>query len=334
MMNGLIRACRQFLAASALTAHRPQFAQHDRMYEATVWIVRFYYIANLYFVYVQLSRLRDQGLSGAALDLLWPVYWIEATGSEIGSLILIHLSIVAGLLGVFWWRYRPVRVLVVVAQLLDAAYINSQGAINHSLHMWLWVGVCFVFLPSCGPGSEVRNRKSRISFMIAFSMAQGAVLLFYSLSGAFKVGWATVALMDERLSGFAPEAMALTLARRSLQTGTDPIWASLVIEHPLIGWPLYLVLYYIEIAALLVFLRPRLHRLWGLALVLFHIGTFLFMSISFPAHVLLVTLLMIFSPFAPDRWSWRHALVQIPGVAVLIVGWRRLKGRRSLRSEP
>jgi len=333
MTSLLVRSCRRFLAASVLTSRRPQFARHERMFDAAVWTVRFYYIANLYFVYSQLSRLRNEGLSQAALDLLWPVQWIAATGSETGSLILIHLSIVAGLLGVFWWRYRPVRVLVVVSQLLVAAYINSQGAINHSLHMWLWVGVCFVFLPSGAEGPAGRDRKTRITFLIAFSMVQGLVLMFYSLSGAYKVGWATVALMDERFGGFAPEAMALTLARRSLQTGTDPIWAPLVIEHPLVGWPLYLVLYYIEIAALLVFLRPRLHRLWGLALVLFHVGTFLFMSISFPAHVLLVTMLLIFSPFAPKRWSWRCALVQLPGLAAPVVAWRWITGRRSLQSE-
>lgn len=66
----------------------------------------------------QMSRLRDQDLTRFTLDLLWPVRWIEMVGGEAGSLVVIHLSFVAGFLGVFWWLWRSVRVLVVVAQLL------------------------------------------------------------------------------------------------------------------------------------------------------------------------------------------------------------------------
>ena len=324
MMAALVRACRRFLAASSLSPQSARFSEHAGMFEAAQWIVRFYYIANLYFVYSQLSRLRDQGLTRSTLDLLWPVWWIEMVGGEAGSLVVIHLSIVAGLLGVFWWRRRSVRVLVVLAQLLVAAYINSQGAINPSLHMWLWVGVCFIFLPN-GRDSGLRaKRRDRMAFLIAFSAAQGLVLLFYSLSGIYKVSSAVVALLSGKVSGFAPEAMALTLAQRSVQTGTDPIWAPFVIEHPLVGWPLYIGFYYIEFAALMVFLRPELHRLWGTVLVLFHFGTFLFMSISFPAHVLINSMLLIFSPFAPKSIEWRRAVVLLPGITLMRLLWSRV----------
>ena len=74
-----------------------------------------------------------------------------------------------------------------------------------------------------------------MAFLIAFSAAQGLVLLFYSLSGVYKVGSAVVAFSSGKVSGFAPEVMVVTLAQRSVQTGTDPIWAPFVIERPLVG---------------------------------------------------------------------------------------------------
>ena len=88
-------------------------------------------------------------------------------------------------------------------------------------------------------------------------------------------------------------------------------------------WPLYLGFYYIEFA-LMVFHRPELHRFWGSVLVLFHFGTFLFMSISFPAHVLINSMLLIFSPFAPKSIEWRRAVVLLPGITLMRLLWSRV----------
>jgi len=274
--------------------------------------VRFYYIINLFLVYRQLSTLRGLGLSSSSLDALWPVFWIESVGLERSSLLILHLSMMAGLLGVLFWHHRWVRILAVVAQLFVGAFANSFGAMNHGYHEWLWVGACLVFLPSGRMHEIGSSRAGRMSFLMVFSMAQGLILLFYSLSGAYKVAAALAALGAGEVGGFSPQAMALTLANRMTQADSTAIWAPFIIENYWLGWPLYLGVYFIEFVALFVFLRPALHRLWGLMLIAFHFGTFLFMDIQFSTHVLINTMLFVFSPFAPAKLDLRLMLRQIP----------------------
>lgn len=87
-------------------------------------------------------------------------------------------------------------------------------------------------------------------------------------------------------------------------------------DHPVVGWPVHLLVIYIELTALFVWFRPNQHRVFGVALVCFHFGTFLLLGISFPRQVLV--LLLIWSPFVPDRQSLRVAVVSLPGVGRLL----------------
>ncbi|WP_136661329.1 hypothetical protein [Nitratireductor sp. XY-223] len=312
MTDQIVRRYRRIFSGASEPRQKARFSKHQAMYDKAAWIVRFYYMANLYFVYNQLAGLREDGLSSAVLDPLWPVIWVKWVGVEQSSLIILHISIVAGFVGMMFWQYRSARLLVVVSQLLVAAFSNSFGSINHGFHEWFWIGVCFLFLPARSGRGDSPDRATRLSFLMVFSLAQALILLFYSLSGFYKVAAAAGALVQGEVGGFSPDAMAITLANRMLQTGTDAIWAPFIIENAWVGWPLYLGLYYIELVAIFVFLRPELHRTWGLMLIAFHFGTFLFMAIPFPPHVLINAMLFYFSPFAPDRFDWRAALRQLP----------------------
>ena len=296
------------------------------MYDSAVWIVRMYYIVNLYMVYDQLAGIRARGLSGATLDPVWPLIWVEQVGLELGSLTILYFSIAAGFVGVLFWQYRSARVVVALSQLFVAGFVNSFGGIGHSLHEWLWIGVCFVFLPT-GPLSETGGtRAGRFTFLTVFSLAQGLILLFYSLSGLYKVSAALQALLAGEVGGFSLEAMALTLANRMLQSNTDAVWAPFIIENDWLGWPLYVGLYYVEFVSIVILFRPSLHRIWGFILIAFHFGTFLFMEIPFPDHVLINAMLFVYSPFRPDKTSWASALQQLPIFGVL--------ARRLIRHPP
>jgi len=305
------------------------------MYDTAVWIVRFYYIINLYFVYAQLSSIRAQGLSGAHLDPVWPIIWVDWVGLELSSLLILHLSMISGFVGLLFWQYRSARALVVLSQLFVAGLANSFGAINHGFHEWLWLGACFLLLPSGKLSQTTATRVDRFSFLIVISLAQGLILLFYSLSGFYKVKYALKALLSGQVGGFSPEAMAITLANRMLQTETDAIWAPFIIENYWVGWPFYLVLYYVELVSIMVFLRPSLHRIWGLVLIAFHFGTFLFMEITFSTHVLINAMLFVFSPFAPDRLEWRTMLRQLPGFGLMLRPFIRVElSAHHRRGEP
>lgn len=155
-----------------------------------------------------------------------------------------------------------------------------------------------------------------MQFLLAFGAAAALILMFYSMSGLWKCLNAATALLGGRVGGFSPDAMAITLANRALQTGASPIWAELVIAYPILGWPLYLGLYYVELVAIAIVFRPALLQLWGVILILFHFGTLLFMDIVFPLHTLINALLFVLSPFALTSAGWRNMLAALP-----LLGW-------------
>ncbi|MGI9506631.1 MAG: hypothetical protein ACR2RE_26620, partial [Geminicoccaceae bacterium] len=84
-----------------------------------------------------------------------------------------------------------------------------------------------------------------------------------------------------------------------------------------IGWPVYLIVVYIELVAIFAWPRPSLHRLFGLALACFHFGTFLLLGIAFPKHILILTVLLIWSPFLPDRRRLSDVVASLPGLGYL-----------------
>ncbi len=302
---------------------RPRWALHVRMFDQAVLIVRAFYAISLAMLYQRARDIFDlQHLAVTDLDLLWPVAWLELTGTDVGIGLVSQFALLAGLCGLLAWQMLWARILVSVALLQLAALANSEGFINHGHHAWFWISVALWYLPS-GPSAELRaTRGGRVRFLVGFAAAPAAMLLFYALSGAHKLAAALIAPFTPEVSGFAPNAMAITLAWRAIETHSTPLWAPVVIDFPLLGWPLYLAVHFIEFAALFVILRPRLHRLWGLLLIAFHFGTFLFLDITFPQHVLICALFLYMSPLGIGLGGVREAAAAIP-----LVGWvaRRLE---------
>jgi hypothetical protein len=124
--------------------------------------------------------------------------------------------------------------------------------------------------------------------------------------------------------------MAVTVANRALLGGYEPLWAGLLIDHPTLGWPLYLGLYYVELVAIAIIFRPGLLQLWGVILIMFHFGTLMFMDIIFPAHVLINAMLFVLSPFALRDAGWRNMLAALPLLGILVralTGWSAVPPR-------
>jgi hypothetical protein len=303
MNDPLARRLRQLLAGPGPRA--PRWPVHEAMFDRAVLIVTFYYVATAAYLYEgsrRFSRLSD---SLSQLDLLWPVRWLQDVGLDVGGPLIAHVGLAAAILGIVAWRFLLVRVLVSLALLQYAAYDNSFGAINHGDHEWFWLSVCFWFLPTGRLDAVRATRSARLRFLTGFALAQGLILLFYTLSGIYKTYFALAASAAGQAGGFSPDAMAITLAWQSIQSGVEPMWAGPIIDYPLLGWPLYLTLYYIELVAVVVFFRPRLQQAWGVMLIAFHFGTLLFMDLAFPKHVLINGLLFVMTPFAlGHRHEW------------------------------
>jgi hypothetical protein len=124
---------------------------------------------------------------------------------------------------------------------------------------------------------------------------------------------------------FAPSAFAMHIAAKLAHSGTIGMAGAFLAEHPALAWPAYVGVIYLECVSFVVAFRPELHRLWGVALIAFHIASFVTMDVLFSKNVLLLLLFGVASPFAPETASWPRVVRALPGVGLCIAGFRRLR---------
>ena len=287
-----------------------------RSFDQAFWLVRIYYAAMLLFAYQEMAPLWTMAQNGGVVKPLWPVIW--ATDAATAAPILLVSLMGSALLAITLPDRRWPKVLVFLSFLSTAAFRNSfgLGSINHGQHYWIWLGFCFCFLP-CGSQDDLRHSKTgRFRFLLTFFFTQALILLFYSMSGFWKIAAAIEAMISGKMSALHPEALAMIATWKMVQLDRVTMIGPFLADYPWIGWPAYLWVIYIEIVALLILLRPALHRLWGVMLIGFHIGTFMLLGISFAKHVLVLTILFVWSPFAINQVEFRRIIFCLPGL-----GW-------------
>ena len=291
--------------------------RHRAMFDQAFWLVRAYYAVMLFFAYEEMMPLWRKAIDGGTIDPLWPVFW--TTDIRFASTFLMVMLITTAFLAVVLPDRRWPKIAVFVAFLMATAFRASfgLGSINHSNHFWLWLALCFCFLPSGGRDDLQSSFASRYRFLITFWFTQALILLFYSMSGFWKVIAAIEALTLGNFSGFHPDALAQITAWKMIQNQYDSPLGPLLLNYPLAGWPAHLWVIYVELVAIIVLFRPALHRLWGAMLVLFHVGTFLLLNIPFSKHVLVLTLLLVWSPFFHGQTNVGAILASLPGLAWL-----------------
>ena len=306
-----LRPLRRFLRGTDLPN---PFSRVRSAYPHAKLLVRIYYFVTLYlFAEKYMERLGRWALLDATdLPLLWPMSWAVWTGLGTAMFTIGTLLILGTVLSSIWPEKRPFRLLAFVGLLLVIAMENSFGKINHNMHGWLAVSFCFLFLPA----ENGQKRVHRFTYLTSFWTAQAVLLWFYTMSGVWKMNIGITQLLAGEINAFHPYAMAQQVANRLLQDNSNSLIGPFIVENPLLGWPLYLSALYLEFFAFFAAFRPGLHHFWGASLALFHLGTYLTMTITFNENILLLGLLLIASPFHPPNWRWQTAVRDLP-----IIGW-------------
>ena len=201
---------------------------------------------------------------------------------------------------------RFARIGFAISLILCGGIMCSFGGVNHFNHAWLWVAVVLAFLPGG------RSRADQTSYCLTFAAAQGMLLSFYTLAGTWKIIGGLTSLARGVEGNFSPRGLALTFADRMLQTPTAPLLGHWFVDHWWLSLPTFVAVIYMQFVAVAVAYRPRLHVVWGLALLLFHLGTFLFMEIIFTVNVLVILVLLVNSPFQEPGWVRWSTLEQLP----------------------
>jgi hypothetical protein len=273
-------------------------------------LIRAFYAFVLFLAVSGISDF-DGFVQPRELSLLWPVAWLSSVDLVTGVRLLLGFFLVSSLAGAVWPGSRLLRTATFVGLLCLVALRNSEGKIGHSLHFPVLLAMIFVALPK---GWE-RNDGSRIlqmSTLQVLAAAQMLLLLTYTMSGLGKLGgglyeWASGQAHPLQIDGFSR-----IVAERLLQTHSHSVLGQWIIDHPWSGWLLFPGAIYLQTTSLIAACRPSLHRLWGVALILFHIGNAFILTIYFPQNIFLLGLFFLASPFAPAAFDGRQILEDLP----------------------
>jgi hypothetical protein len=302
-------------------------AQRDAFVRAE-WVVRAFYAANVVVLVLQMSVWPGL-LRVEAIDPQWPVAWLPREDAGTGIGVVLTGWGIASVWAALLPTWRSARIAAFVFLLQYVGVVNSFGKVNHDLHAWLWVTAVLIFLPTVArTGSRVVDRHRYLTVVWA---AQALTLFFYTLTGLWKVFYALKDLFgDARPSSLELDGFAYIIAERATVIASDTVLGEFLIRTPAVGWVLFVGTMYLEATSLLIAFRPRLHRVWGIGLLVFHLGTQLAMGFTFRANVLLLALLFVCSPTAPTPVAVRAALLDLPGVHLVggLLGRRRLSRRR------
>jgi hypothetical protein len=282
-----------------------------RAYERSTLLVRVFYAASLTWA-LQSSGSWARYADSEAASPLWPAaWWFDWVNVRTGVNIIFGAYLGASMLALLFPEHRIARAAYALTLLQYIALVNGFFKINHGFHAWFFVSVVLVLLPNAR--SRARDRiADRQNFLMIVWLSQFVLLFFYTLTGAWKVRHAIEQFVGGEVSAFHFRGFSLVLARKLLDANTPTILGDFLIRHQLLGWALFLATMYIETFSVLIAFRPRLHRVWGAGLILFHVGTQLAMAISFQPNVLLLGMFIVCSPFAPDRVVARDVFLDLP----------------------
>lgn len=305
----------------------------QRAYERATVVVQAFYAVSLAWLVVDMGRWPDL-LDSEVARPLWPAGWVSRTDPGPGLAVIMGLYAAGALSAAAFPRVRAFRLLYAFGLLEYMAVINGYGKINHNFHGWLWVAALLTLLP----GHRARRgcTAERQATLAVLWSCQVIVLFFYALTGLWKFAYAVHALASERVSAFELDGFSLIVAGRLLETNQHTLLGDWLARNPLPGWVLFNGTMYLEAFALVAAFRPRLHRVWGMGLIVFHLGTQVAMGFSFEQNIVLVGLLLVCSPWAPETVRVGEVLGDLPGVRFVLArfGRGRVSGRRRRRSPP
>ncbi|TSC63362.1 MAG: hypothetical protein Athens041674_190 [Parcubacteria group bacterium Athens0416_74] len=245
-------------------------------------------------------------------DPIWPLFWSEALAlsDDVTISIIRAMFLIASLLGMLFYRYRVMRLLVFIGVWQAHAFASSFGSVVHELYPWVYAALIFVFLPSFDEGRAGMERNRRLLLIIWW--AQASLMLLYTMAGVWKFHAAFVQLLAGEIHGLSPLAFAYQVADWVQKLQQEAPLAAFVIAHPLIVWPLYVGSHFFQLFAFWTMIRPSLQKIWAFELMLFHIGTFMVMGIEFDPFIFIVIVLLFFSPFIPEKLTLKQIFLDLP----------------------
>lgn len=302
------------------------FTGATRRFAMAQTLIRAFYAFSLFFlvnaVLPEIAKLAPH----PPVSPLWPLAWLNLVDPTPGLRALAAVSAAALVAAALAPGWRVARIAGWLALLEFAALKSSYGKIGHSLHLSIWVAFILIALPRGWTHGESRAVRQRT--LLVVWTCQAAILLSYTMSGLGKLGGAIYQTIVGQPGAFTPGALGAHIAERLLQTHSHSAAGTWIVAHPLLTWPLMPGAIAVELFSFWAAFRPALQRPWAMALIVFHLGIYLAMTINFPQNCLLLALFFFASPFEPAGLRLADRLADLP------LGRNALKCVRVIRQRP
>lgn len=279
-------------------------------------IVRLFYALSIYIVFKDFGLIHKFS-SISTIDPLWPVFWVSYFEVPQSFNLLFFSALIGSIICCLNPNNRIYRLVFFIAFFEYLAFKFSFGKINHATHPWLFISFFLVFLPHI-KDSGLATIKQKHIYLTIIWFCIFMILFFYSISGFWKVYKSLILLISGKPSIFSMDVFAIQISNRLLQTQSTSLMGPFFIKHHFLGWVGYLISIYVELVCFIVAFRPSLHRIWGIMLIVFHIGIKLTMNISFKEFIISDSLLLVCSPFAGTNIGYKKIILQIPILSFFI----------------
>lgn len=277
-------------------------------------------VRYFYYVLLYLAVINFQWWDGVAnrqnFNALWPIFWAGNFDYAHAIVVVQFVHLTTAFLAAIFYRHRWARLLAFIGISQFHGLESSFGQPNHQWYLFLYVSLLFVFLPDIWKKGKEVTTEAKKKLLLVFWAAQAVTLLTYSMSGLGKFLGVYYQYAAGQIHGLSPNAFAYQIANWLPKLQVNPLLGSYLIDHSFIGWPFYAGIHFVMFFAVWAAFRPSLQRFWAFSLILFHIGTYITMDISFTPPIILLILLFFNSPFVKPETTAKDTIYDLP-----VMGW-------------
>lgn len=221
----------------------------------------------------------------------WAVFWTQILPDFPWQIIFIFVCFFSNTITLFNTHQRKYRIINFIAFFFLFSALNSYPKINHNLHTAL-IPLFFLCFISFKTEKKIQNT-------IIYASAIGSLLITYSLSGLWKILAAIKHLFKGDKGSFDMNAMTRYIEYN--YTYFEPnLIAKWFIEHELLGFILLWIGILLEFFSVIIFFFPKFHKIWGIGLILMHIGIANVLDVHFGYVCVSIVPLLVLSPFNDD----------------------------------
>lgn len=294
------------------------------------WLARFFYLFSAFVIHTNFHYTRFLE-KGEPTDPLWPIALLNLlfgdgwVGRALGMPMTVYVaSVSVGWLAAFFPGVWVWRLGVFLYFFFYVALENSYAVLHHAHHFYVYVSFALVFLPAAAGRRGGMSRQEGMRCIQVFWLAQAVLLLAYSLAGFWKL-----AGYSSRFALLSADGFIRVLLDHWM-TNQPPLFLPLypfLVGHGVFSQFLFLCVVYLQVGAFVAWFRPHLHRPLGMALIVFHVGSEGLVGGQFDSCKILMGLLLVFSPFSPERFSWFGAAQSLPLLGIPFRLYARSRGR-------